>query len=178
MKFVFLLLVGCLLSIGAEPENSPSPYQIPWTAGVERFCIQGNDGIISHRGSQRYALDFTMPVGSEVRAARAGTVTRVVDHHDGNGTSKPNNLVAIDHGDGTTAYYLHLRKGGAAVRTGQKVTQGEKIAESGNVGRSMLPHLHFHVRKGKDTIPVSFIDVPTNKGVPVTGKTYRARASE
>lgn len=157
------------------PVPDVSPYQLPWKAGVDRLCVQGNRGFVSHQGVGRFAWDFAMPVGSDVCAARGGVVVRVVDHHEKRGNEMPNNLVAVDHGDGTVGNYLHLRKGGALVVVGQNVEQGERIAESGNVGRSMMPHLHFHVRKGEGTIPVSFVDVATDKGVPRTGKRYRAR---
>src|SRR5688500_7654894 len=107
-----------------------------------------------------------MPEGSDVLAARAGKVVRVVNEHDGRGTDKPNNLVHVDHGDGTTGRYLHLQKGDARVKVGDAVVQGQRIALSGNVGRSLLPHLHFEVRRGESTIPVSFRDVPGDQGVP------------
>ncbi len=173
-----LALTALALFTGPSPDDTyppraASPYRLPWPAGVERFCIQGNRGVVSHHGPGRFAWDFTMPVGSPVCAARAGTVTRVVEHHDGNGNRAPNNLVAIDHGDGTTAYYLHMRKGGALVEVGQKVARGERIAESGNVGRSMTPHLHFHVRGAAGTIPITFAEVG-ERGIPRAGRSYRA----
>lgn len=171
---------GIALLTGPEnlddyPKQAGSPYQLPWAAGVERICVQGNRGFVSHHGGGRFAWDFAMPVGSKVCAARAGTVVRSIDHHAERGNRKPNNLVAIKHSDGTVASYLHLRNGGSLVKVGQVVEQGEAIAESGNVGRSMMPHLHFHVREGQRTIPVSFVDVPSDKGVPRTGKRYRPR---
>ncbi|MBI3268153.1 MAG: M23 family metallopeptidase [Planctomycetes bacterium] len=176
---LFLGLPYALLTgprdLGAYPPRATSPYRLPWVEGKSRLCVQGNRGIVSHRGWEEFAWDFAMPVGSEVRAARGGTVSRVEDSHDGNGLEAPNNLVAVEHGDGTTGWYLHLRKGGSRVRPGRYVERGEAIAESGNVGRSLLPHLHFQVT-GKDgnTIPVSFKDVETDEGVPRMFRVYRS----
>jgi murein DD-endopeptidase MepM/ murein hydrolase activator NlpD len=135
---------------------------------VRRLCVQGNRGIVSHRDDEEFAYDFAMPVGSEVRAARGGRVIRVEVSHDGNGTDLPNNLIGVDHGDGTVGWYLHLMKGGALVKVGDQVRQGQAIARSGNVGRCMLPHLHFHVRPagGGPTMPISFRDVEADRGVP------------
>ena len=65
--------------------------------------------------------------------------------HDGNGRHAENNLITVDHGDGTFGCYLHLRQGGSFVKPGQRVWQGEAIGASGNVGLSLLPHLHFDV---------------------------------
>jgi murein DD-endopeptidase MepM/ murein hydrolase activator NlpD len=109
-----------------------------------------------------------MPEGSPVCAARGGVVIGVDDTRDGNGIDAPNNAIVIDHGDGTRGVYLHLQKGGSLVSKGARVTQGQKIGLSGNVGRSMMPHLHFHVSPADKggTAPVSFSDVPEDAGVP------------
>ena len=149
------------------PPRATSPYLLPWPVGVTYLCAQGNRGVVSHKGAGQYAYDFAMPVGSDVCAARAGVVTKIVVRHTGQGTSAPNNLIAIDHGDGTTGYYLHLKKGGSYVVVGETVHRGQRIAASGNVGRSLIPHLHFHVkgRAGK-TIPITFRDVAIDLGIP------------
>jgi murein DD-endopeptidase MepM/ murein hydrolase activator NlpD len=67
--------------------------------------------------------------------------------------------------------YAHLRQGGSLVRTGQLVARGEPLGLSGNVGLSMLPHLHFHVQSRSHTLPVSFADVPGD-GVPRMFRRY------
>lgn len=162
--------------LDAYPPAEGSPYLLPWPAGVTRLCVQGNRGVVSHRQADgEVAWDFAMPVGSPVVAARGGRVVRVVDEHDGRGVDAPNNLIAIDHGDGTTGYYLHLEKGGALVKPGEVVRRGQLIARSGNVGRSLLPHLHFHVRdRGGATVPIAFADpdVRRDRGVPRMFRCY------
>lgn len=162
--------------LDAYPPAEGSPYLLPWPAGVTRLCVQGNRGVVSHREADgEVAWDFAMPVGSPVVAARGGRVVRVVVEHEGQGTDAPNNLVAVDHGDGTTGWYLHLEKGGALVKVGDEVRQGQPIARSGNVGRSLLPHLHFHVRdRGGATVPVAFADadVRRDRGVPRMMRRY------
>ncbi|UMX62031.1 peptidoglycan DD-metalloendopeptidase family protein [Klebsiella pneumoniae] len=49
--------------------------------------------------------------------------------------------VAIRHGCTYTTRYMHLRK--LLVKPGQKVKRGDRIALSGNTGRSNMPHLHL-----------------------------------
>ncbi|MEZ6189509.1 MAG: M23 family metallopeptidase [Planctomycetota bacterium] len=179
-----LALLGFLafeLFTGPRPEvrylaPEASPYRLPWPAGVRRFCVQGNRGVVSHyEGQGEFSWDFAMPVGSPVCAARAGVVELVVEHHTARGSDQPNNRVVVVHEDGTRAHYLHLRQGGALVEVGQRVAQGEQIAESGNVGRSLLPHLHFHViQPGGAFQPVSFREVPGD-GVPRMFHTYRSQ---
>lgn len=54
----------------------------------------------------------------------------------------------------------------ARVQKGDVVAQGQVIAESGNVGYSTSPHLHFEVYDSSGTIPISFRDVPIFRGIP------------
>jgi len=153
------------------PDRERSPYKLPWPAGVTRLCGQSNRGIVSHRGWENYAYDFSMPVGSEVCAARSGWVSQIDVSHDGHGLRAPNNFIRVVHTDLTKGSYLHLQKGGSLVRPGQWVEQGQVIARSGHVGRSLAPHLHFHV-VGARTIPVTFADVPKHFGIPRMGFFY------
>ena len=92
---------------------------------------------MSHRGWEEFSYDFAMPVGSDVCASREGTVSWAVDGHDGNGVNAPNNAIAIRHDDGTQAWYLHIKRGGAAVKKGDQVKRGQRIGASGNVGPNL-----------------------------------------
>ncbi len=157
------------------PPAAASPYHLPYPANKTWLCVQSNRGVVSHRGWEQFAYDFAMPVGSDVCAARAGEVIKVVVEHDGHGYKWPNNMVVIRHEDGTQASYLHIKKDGSRVAVGDKVTQGQVIAASGHVGNSMLPHLHFHVTDPdrKSTLPISFSDVDRDRGIPRMFKWYK-----
>ena len=156
------------------PPAAGSPYRLPWAGGESHRCDQSNRGIVSHRGWERYAYDFAMPVGTGVCAARGGKVLAVVVPHDGHGYHWTNNLVAIEHDDQTRGYYLHLKKDGSRVKVGDIVKQGQVIAESGHVGNSMMPHLHFHVTDAAHTttLAITFSDVSKDEGIPSMFKTY------
>jgi hypothetical protein len=150
------------------PPQATSPYRLPFRGGLTRWCCQGNNGIVSHHGWQRYAYDFTMPVGSDVIAARGGVT------NDGHGNW--NNEIGVRHDDGTVANYLHLIRGGSYVRVGQRVEQGDLLGASGDVGVSAAPHLHFIVfgpagKGGRVGLPVSFADVPGD-GIPRECRRY------
>lgn len=54
--------------------------------------------------------------------------------------------VQIDHGNGYTTFYGHMKN--IYVRTGQSVSRGEAIGQMGSTGRSTGPHVHFELRKG------------------------------
>jgi hypothetical protein len=167
---LYLALTGPA-DLSGYPAAASSPYRLPWPAGATRLCIQGNRGIVSHRDAGEYAYDFAMPVGSVFCAARAGTVVEVVDVWDGNGVQAPNNAILVLHEDHTLGVYAHLRRGGSLVRPGQRVARGEPLGLSGNVGLSMLPHLHFHVQSKSRTIPIAFADAPGD-GVPRMFRRY------
>lgn len=152
------------------PLREQSPYLLPWPEGITRVCTQGNRAIISHRDpGELYAFDFAMPIGSPISAAREGVVISADDEHDGNGLEKPANYIIIRHSDSSFAMYAHIRQFGSRVKKGEYVRQGQIIAESGNVGFSTSPHLHFHVYvldAGWRSIPITFRDVTIRSGIP------------
>lgn len=176
---VLYLLVALSLLSGCRHDSevptlydSSRPYLLPFSYGEDRYVIQGYNGPFGHNG---YELDFVMPVGTPVLAARAGVVISVVDTQNGNcPISKDclNNFVYIDHQDGTLAAYLHIKQDGACVYAGQIVNQGDVIALSGNVGISVLPHLHIGLSQLANE-PPAFADVNQfGSGVPKMGSFY------
>src|SRR5262249_55432055 len=80
-------------------------YLLPYAPGSSYRVTQGYDGSFSHKGSNRFAIDWKMPEGTPVRAARGGLVVKVKDDSDKGGSSmdydKYNNYVLIRHDDGT-----------------------------------------------------------------------------
>lgn len=72
------------------------------------------------------------------------------------------NFVAINHGDGTYAEYLHLGKDKVGVKKGQNIKAGDLLGYTGYSGVMDIPHLHFNVFKignGKGiSIPIEFED--------------------
>lgn len=130
-------------------------YRLPYDASSSFPVIQGYGAKLSHRGAERYTVDFGMPIGTRVYAARDGIVVLVEDSHAA-GCAREDcgrfaNFVVVLHGDGTTGEYFHLDRGSAAVRVGELVARGQLLAHSGNTGFSTAPHLHFGVyRTGPD----------------------------
>lgn len=68
------------------------------------------------------------------------------------------NHIVLDIGDGVHAAFAHLRRGSLRVAVGDRVTEGQEMAECGNSGNSSEPHLHFQLMDGPD--------VMTARGVP------------
>jgi murein DD-endopeptidase MepM/ murein hydrolase activator NlpD len=116
-----------------------------------------------HRNQLAY--DFETPVGTPVIAARSGVVMKVRNDLPDDGKqpeSGQHNHIMIMHDDGTVAFYAHLKQDSILVEVGDRVSQGQPIAESGNSGNTQgLPHLHFGAyqswpaREGFD-VPVNF----------------------
>ncbi len=90
--------------------------------------------------------------GAAIGAVHAGTVT----YAGWNGTL--GNYVQINHGDGTSSGYGHIRSGGVLVGYGQSISAGQQIARVGSTGASTGCHLHFMIRiNGSLANPVPFM---------------------
>jgi murein DD-endopeptidase MepM/ murein hydrolase activator NlpD len=142
--------------------NDTYVYLLPYQSARPHILMQGYFGQFSHAGT--HALDFEMPEGTTIVAAREGIVVRVKEDSDEGGTSvnymEKGNHIMIYHSDGTFGSYFHLKQNGAVVREGQTVKRGEVIGLSGNTGLSSAPHLHFEVllpsKDGKKTVATKF----------------------
>ncbi|MDX9706724.1 MAG: M23 family metallopeptidase [Azospira sp.] len=105
-------------------------------------------------GAMHEGVDFAAEIGTPVIAAAGGVVV-VSEMHPQYG-----NLIEIDHGNDFSTRYAHLSK--LSVKVGQVVRRAQKIALSGNTGRSTGPHLHFEVRyKGVAQNPTRFLQKGT-----------------
>lgn len=99
-----------------------------------------------HKGN-----DWATPVGTAVVASSAGTVAKA---GWGSGYGY---VVYINHSDGKQTRYGHLSK--VLVKPGQFVQQGQKIALSGNTGRSSGPHVHFEILiNGSQVNPLKYLN--------------------
>ena len=156
-----------------------SPYVLPYPVGTAYVVLDGYPPVI-HAPLFKFAIDFSMPSRSLVVAARAGEVQYVEQsYEDNDNTSGHENVVVIEHGDGTFARYVHLVKNGALVQIGEHVSRGQSIGLSGATGAD-VEHLHFDVTTGcsyRDTcqtIPVCFANTRPHPNGLQRGQIYRA----
>ncbi len=150
--------------LSATGTINSSGYMLPFRSGVHAV-IQAAHGQFTHNiGSEsEEAIDFEMPVGTLVSAARGGTVVATRSDCSEGGLDPrlwmETNYVVVRHSDGTYGEYLHLQKNGVLVHVGDAVTAGQGIALSGSTGYTSEPHLHFMVFYN--------IDGTTRKSIPV-----------
>ena len=158
-------------------------YALPYASGRSYRVVQGYGSRFSHTGLEAYAVDFDMPEGTPVHAARPGVVARVEESHSKgcweDGCGRYANFVVILHDDGTTGEYYHLQKDGALVEVGDHVVRGQMIGLSGNTGHTTMPHLHFAVYRATDwgntqSIPVRFQSADGVVMRPRHGARYQA----
>ena len=135
--------------------TNDADYAMPFGPG--RYVVmQGPRGTFSHNegtGSEN-AVDWTVPEGTIVCAAREGRVVGVRQDSNIGGADRSfrpfANYIIIKHADGTFAEYVHLQKDGAMVQRGDEVTVGQPIGLSGQTGFASKPHLHFDVFQAID----------------------------
>lgn len=106
--------------------------------------------ILFHKG-----IDIEAQSGTPIKAAYGGEVLEA-DKEETYG-----NYVKLKHIDGLTTLYAHCSK--LLVSKGQKVKQGDIIAEVGSTGAAEGPHLHFEVRKDNTAVnPLDYITLSVN----------------
>ncbi|PID79576.1 MAG: hypothetical protein CSB19_02180 [Clostridiales bacterium] len=124
----------------APPKKGTGEFDYP----ADKFIVTSRFGV--WRGRRRHTgIDLAMPIGTPVKAADGGVVIFA-----GNRTSY-GRIVIIDHGARMSSFYAHCSE--LLVKPGDKVFKGQRVALSGNTGRSTGPHLHFEVRM--DDVPLN-----------------------
>lgn len=133
-------------------DRDPGPAHRDFTCGVASY-----DG---HKGTDIRLRGWAeIENGVAVRAAapgrvrsvrdgmpdrRLGEMPDVTDRECGNG-------VILDHADGWSTQYCHLRQGSVLVEPGDLVRTGQTLGDVGLSGQTEFPHLHLTLRRG-DTI--------------------------
>jgi murein DD-endopeptidase MepM/ murein hydrolase activator NlpD len=166
MKKIFfisvLVIVGLViffLSGSSVTKNIDSYiYDLPFEKGARHRIVQGYGGLFSHKHIA--ALDFDMPEGTAVLAAREGIIYAYKDDSNEGGPfpsyEKKANFIIVKHNDGSFGCYWHLKKNGVAVKKGA-VSKGQLIGYSGSTGFTLFPHLHFSVKRKLNYEKDSFV---------------------
>ncbi len=159
-------------------------YRAPFAAGNSFPITQTYPETLTHRTrDSMYAVDVAMPVGTDIVAARGGIVFDVASTNFKGGPDASQyadlaNIVRVLHDDGSYAIYAHLNWNSIRVRPGDRVREGEYIADSGNTGFSSGPHLHFAVQRNVglrvDSLRVGFRGGNAERIMPSPGDALTA----
>jgi len=135
------------IEIGTQ---TPPTYIKPISGGRLSSGFGGRKAPTKGASTNHKGIDWATPIGTAVMASSGGTVS-IAGWQSGYGY-----VVYINHPDGKQTRYGHLSK--ILVSSGQKVKQGQKIALSGNTGRSTGPHVHFEIRVGGQAVnPLNYL---------------------
>lgn len=134
------ILIAAVPKIVERGTKIPPTYLKPISGGRLSSSFGRRNAPTKGASTYHKGVDWATPVGTAVMASCGGTVARA---GWGSGYGY---VVYINHPDGRQTRYGHLSK--VLVKQGQTVSQGQKIALSGNTGRSTGPHLHFEILVG------------------------------
>ena len=157
---ISLLLFGLFFlpmanTVTQATEEAEMKFVCPIQKGHVTARFGSMDDPITKKKMFHKAIDIAASVGTEIYAAADGTVSSVTSQYqqeEGYGKN-----IIIHHANGYTTRYAKLDK--ILVKEGQSVKAGEKIALSGNTGRSTGPHLHFELLKNRrHENPEKYID--------------------
>jgi murein DD-endopeptidase MepM/ murein hydrolase activator NlpD len=104
--------------------------------------------------------DFAADIGTPVRAAGNGVVTRA-GRYGGYG-----NLIELRHANGITTRYGHLRGFASGIHPGVRVVQGQTIGYVGQTGLATGPHLHYEFRVNGVARDPRRMDLGTGEPIP------------
>jgi urea transporter/murein DD-endopeptidase MepM/ murein hydrolase activator NlpD len=160
------------------------PFVLPFWG--EWKVTQGHNGKYTHQGDWRHAWDFEVTdeegltysgdgnsredyyaYNKPVLAPADGHVEEIVEDVEENEIGKIDlehnwgNTIILRHSDQLYSKLSHLKKESFKVAVGDAVKKGQVLANSGNSGRSPVPHIHFQVQ-GTPYIGSKTIDYPIN----------------
>ncbi len=136
----------CFVELGSGGIQAEDAYLWP----VEKYytlstLFGGRVHPLTGTASDHTGIDIVAPEGTPVLAARDGMV--IIEDF----SATDGNYLVIQHTDGTSALYAHLKD--YAVPAGTTVQTGQVIGSVGSTGASTGSHLHFEVRDA-DSNPV------------------------
>lgn len=131
-----------------------------WPATGPISGVYGSQRILNGKPRRpHFGVDIARPTGTPIVAPASGIVRLVHDDMYFSGGT-----IILDHGHGVTSAFLHLSK--THVKEGQRVEQGELLADIGATGRVTGPHLDWRMNwRGERVDPQLLVpDMPSDSG--------------
>lgn len=114
----------------------------------------GTDFALNSLAAMDSGVNVIAAAPGVVRATRDGVKDQIYTPELASSLSgrECGNGVVIDHEDGWSTQYCHLKRGSIAVRKGQRVSAATILGQVGLSGRTQFPHLDLTVRRNGDII--------------------------
>jgi len=171
-RLTLSLPIGCELGVTCWIPNyvdlKPGKGVVDYTCGDATYDAPPGD---QHKGTDFAVRDMAaVRNGVPVFAAAAGKVVGVRDGMADVGGTVSNwecgNGLRIDHDNGLTTQYCHMRRDSVLPKIGDRVERGQQLGLVGLSGQTAFPHLHFQVERDKDIIdPFAGLDRKKQCGV-------------
>lgn len=131
-----------------------------------KFSKKRNHPVLGYTRPHK-GVDYAAKTGTPIYAAASGKVALKDYQKKGYG-----NVVVINHADGYSTLYAHMKRTEKGIYSGKKINKGDIIGYVGTSGVSTGPHLHFEVRKNGVHLD------PLNAELPSGGKIARSDVSK
>ena len=139
------VFIGDILIVpgGVMPPKTPVQINIQVPL-ADNFFIYPAEGSISQGLHFENGVDLANKCGTSIYAMASGTVQRAV--FNGKYNFGMGNYVTVLHSNGMVTYYGHLQT--VFVKSGDRVTTGERIGLMGRSGKATGCHVHLQVMGG------------------------------
>jgi len=124
----------------SRPATAPRTAPSPPVGDIKLAWPAPGQVVRRYDGAQSLGVSIANSAGTPITAAAAGTVA-----YASNGLRGYGNLIIIRHGGDYLTIYAHNRR--LLVKQGQRVKQGETIAEMGDSDSERV-QLYFELRRG------------------------------
>ena len=151
-----IITLGTTVTPELPPLSSPERYLPASPAEFDGYIWPAKGTLTSgygwRWGRAHRGIDIAAPIGTPIVAAASGEVISAGWNSGGYGY-----LVKVKHPNGSVTLYAHNNR--IMVRRGQKVKQGQQIAQMGSTGYSTGSHLHFEIRSNGRTAvnPIAYL---------------------
>ena len=131
---------------------------------------QGTDFALRSLGQMRQGVNVIAAAPGTVAGTRDGMDDRLYRTGDGDRINgrECGNGVRIDHGNGWSTQYCHLKRGSVTVKTGDQVSTATVLGQVGLSGRTQFPHVHMTLRKDGAVVDPFDPDGSIQCGAPST----------
>jgi murein DD-endopeptidase MepM/ murein hydrolase activator NlpD len=155
---VSLVLFFSFLTTNSAEIDSTAEAELSFINPIgEHALVLSNFGLRTHpilnKERMHTGVDFQAMEGDQVKASEMGTVTFASKE----GTF--GNMVIVEHKNGYTSRYAHLKSFGKEITKGTKVEKGQVIGLAGKSEVANTPVLHFEIiLDGEARDPLLFLN--------------------